>query len=60
MKLQVPFNTKARIVLTKKELTSLTINGAAFDEFKKNYNITIGNNSTLFLGSGKYEIQYLK
>jgi len=48
------------LVLTKKELTSLTINGAAFDEFKKNYNITIGNNSTLFLGSGKYEIQYLK
>lgn len=60
MTLQVPYNTKARIVLTKKELTSLTINGAAFDEFKKNYNITISNNSTLFLGSGKYEIQYLK
>lgn len=60
MTLQVPFNTKAKIVLTKKELESLTINGLTLDEFKKNYNSTTSNASTVFLGSGKYELQYIK
>ncbi len=35
MTLEVPFNTKAKIILTQKEFESLKINGIFFKEFQK-------------------------
>lgn len=57
--LQIPFNTKARVVLSTEELKSLKINGKKWDKFQK-HNQTKINNKYLLLGSGNYLIEYKK
>lgn len=60
MNLKVPFNTKAKVILSPVELQSLKINGKTWEEFQKaNKTITI-DNSILILGSGAYQIEYVK
>jgi alpha-L-rhamnosidase len=60
MNLKVPFNTKAKVVLKQKELESLTINGVQFKAFQKENKIERTTNDTLILGSGVYELKYVK
>lgn len=60
MHLQVPFNTKARLALSVKELETLKINGEKWVEFRANYQTEVIDNSLLILGSGNYLIEYLK
>ena len=60
MSLEVPFNTKARLVLNEKELGSFKLNGKFLEEFIKNSEVKIINGSTVILGSGSYKINYLK
>ena len=60
MNLEVPFNTKARVVLTPKELQSLKINGVAFEAFQKENGTQIIDNSIVLLGSGQYQMEYVK
>lgn len=59
MNLAVPFNTKAKIVLTSSELETLKINGESIDIFKENNEIITDDNHVI-LGSGQYEVEYLK
>ena len=59
MNLQVPFNTKARLVLSKQELKSLKINGKKWNKFQKQ-NQTKISDKYLVLGSGNYSIEYQK
>ncbi len=58
--LEVPFNTKAQLVLTKNALETLHINGEAFNTFKSKNNIQIKDKTNVMLGSGKYTIRYTK
>jgi alpha-L-rhamnosidase len=58
MNLQVPFNTKAKIILTKKAIESLNINGDKWKVFQKGNKMEIINNSTIVLGSGAYQIEF--
>lgn len=60
MNLEVPFNTKAKVILTKKELETLTINGVSFKDFQKKNKTSIIDDSTLVIGSGFYSIKYQK
>jgi alpha-L-rhamnosidase len=55
--LEVPFNTKAKIILNKKELESLIINNDSFSD--KNQGV-ITDETNVVLGSGKYKIEYQK
>ncbi|WP_242204070.1 alpha-L-rhamnosidase [Aestuariivivens insulae] len=59
MKLEVPFNTRARIFLTSEELESLIINGEAWEVFQNNYGAT-KDGLDVILGSGTYQISYKK
>ena len=59
MNLKVPFNTKAKLVLTTQELESLTINGKDLKVFQSD-NDSITKEDHVVLGSGNYEIEYLK
>lgn len=49
LNLTVPFNTKAKLVLSANELQSLLINGESWE-----------NKSDVILGSGEYKITYVK
>lgn len=60
MNLEVPFNTKARLVLDEKELESLKINGKTFEMFQKENQLEIDNQTAVILGSGSYKIEYFK
>ncbi|MFD0835658.1 alpha-L-rhamnosidase [Mariniflexile aquimaris] len=60
MNLEVPFNTKAQVVLSPKELKSLKINGVSLEAFQKETKVEILNNSTLVIGSGRYLLEYVK
>jgi alpha-L-rhamnosidase len=60
MNLQIPFNTTGHIILTKKEVKSLRINGDKWEKFRKIHENASINNSTIILGSGAYQIEYLK
>jgi len=60
LQLKVPFNTKALLLLNKEELKSLRINNEAFEDFKKTYAYEMIDNTSIFLGSGDYVIQYVK
>ncbi|MFG6686792.1 alpha-L-rhamnosidase [Mariniflexile sp. HNIBRBA6329] len=60
MNLEVPFNTKAQVVLSPKELKSLKINGVSLEAFQKEIKLEILNNSTLVIGSGTYLLEYVK
>jgi len=57
MNLKVPFNTKARVIISEKERESLRINGMAF---KNANNMKFSDNSKVILGSGNYQIEYTK
>jgi len=59
MDLKVPFNTKARISISKEQIESLKINGAEVDEFQIASKM---GSSDLYvvLGSGNYSIRYIK
>jgi len=59
MNLQVPFNTKARLILSTEEVKSLKINGKKWNKFQKQ-NQTKTNGKYLLLGSGNYLIEYQK
>lgn len=59
MKLEVPFNTKAKVLLSDNELKSLKINGESLEDFKKENTTEIVEKS-LVLGSGKYQVEYAK
>lgn len=60
MTLEVPFNTKARVILSQKELESLKINKVPLKDFQKENTVQIKNSSTLIVGSGNYNIEYQK
>ena len=57
--LEVPFNTKAKLVLNEDEFKSLTINGESFKDFKVGNKIEY-DSSFVKLGSGNYKITYMK
>ena len=58
--LSVPFNTKAKLVLNKKELKTLKINKLPFNKFKKKYQLKVIDGTNVLLGSGNYKICYKK
>lgn len=58
MQLNVPFNTKARIEISKEEQKTLKINGINWDKFRTENITEMRNNSMLVLGSGNYHIEY--
>ena len=60
MELEVPFNTKARLILIETELKSLKINGKPLEKLLKKDFIKVDGNSMVILGSGNYQIEYLK
>lgn len=60
MNLIVPFNTKARIIISPEEQKSLKINGENWEKFQTETNMEIINNSVLLIGSGSYHIEYVK
>ncbi|WP_372775088.1 family 78 glycoside hydrolase catalytic domain [Mangrovibacterium sp.] len=60
MNLEVPFNTKARLVLSAEELESLKINGESWTAYQLKHMVESIGQSVVVLGSGKYKIQYLK
>ncbi len=60
MKLEVPFNTKAHVILPQEAVKALHINGIAFKEFQDLEHVKIIDNSTLVLGSGNYTLKYNK
>ncbi|WP_397364554.1 alpha-L-rhamnosidase [Olleya sp. R77988] len=59
MNLDVPFNTKAKLVVTSSELENLEINGKSVEDFKKQNTLEIIEDAVI-LGSGNYKIEYLK
>ena len=59
MNLKVPFNTKAKVLLTKNELKSIQINGESFNQFKKENKVEV-NKESIIIGSGNYNIEYVK
>lgn len=60
MTLDVPFNTKAKVILTQQALKTLIINGVPFNDFQRKNKVQMIDNSTLVLGSGLYAIGYEK
>ncbi|MDC1364807.1 glycoside hydrolase family 78 protein [Algibacter sp.] len=59
MNLDVPFNTKAKVIVASSELESLEINGKSLEDFKKKHELEIIENALIF-GSGTYQIEYSK
>ena len=60
MNLKVPFNTKAKVILSQKEFESLSINGKSFEDSKNEYGLVLEDNTNVILGSGSYKIEYEK
>ncbi|WP_298365962.1 alpha-L-rhamnosidase [uncultured Lutibacter sp.] len=60
MKLTVPFNTKGHVLLNVDEFKSLKINGQPVNEDNESTELKIKDDYTVILGSGVYEIQYVK
>lgn len=60
MNLEVPFNTIARLVLTKEESESLKINGRSFADFPDTAMEIFNESIHIKIGSGKYQIEFLK
>ena len=60
MTLEVPFNTKAKLILSKTEFESVQINGVSFNSFQNENDIEIIEESNIVLGSGTYEVTYKK
>ncbi|WP_282040897.1 alpha-L-rhamnosidase [Winogradskyella flava] len=57
MNLEVPFNTKAKLVVTSSELETLEINGQSVKDFKKQNSLEIKVGAVI-IGSGNYKIEY--
>ncbi|NRD23055.1 family 78 glycoside hydrolase catalytic domain [Winogradskyella litoriviva] len=57
--LNVPFNTKAKLMVTSSELESLEINNQLVEDFKKQNTLEIVEDAVIF-GSGKYQIKFSK
>ena len=53
MNLKVPFNTKARVILSIEELKSLKINGDTLEKFQKTNKAEIINSSVLVFRFGE-------
>ena len=60
IKLKVPFNTKAKLILTPSEFDSLKINGQSFNMYNKENKLEVIDNTTVIIGSGSYQITYSK
>jgi alpha-L-rhamnosidase len=60
LKLEVPFNTQAKIILSEKELKTLKINSKTISDIKNTQNIKIENKTNIILGSGVYNVSYKK
>jgi len=60
MTLEVPFNTKAKLILTPSEIASLKVNGKDFKVFQNDNPIKKVNGTYVILGSGIYNISYIK
>ena len=60
MNLEVPFNTKAKLVLSSCEMQKLKINDLSWNDFKMKNASELLDGSTIVLGSGVYEIEYVK
>ncbi|WP_430934871.1 family 78 glycoside hydrolase catalytic domain [Saccharicrinis sp. 156] len=60
MELEVPFNTKAKLVLAAEELKSLKVNDEEWLRYQQENKIKLVNNSIVILGSGTYKIKYTK
>lgn len=59
MNIEVPFNTKAKLILTALELETLQINGKSLEDFKTQITLEIEEGAVV-LGSGTYQIEYSK
>nr|WP_245910968.1 alpha-L-rhamnosidase [Nonlabens arenilitoris] len=59
MRLEVPFNTKAKVILTTDELESLSINSNLLEDYRSENTLDIIDGAVI-LGSGDYQIEYLK
>lgn len=60
MNLVVPFNTKAKLVLTPEEVETLKINGAALKDFNNVKRVVLEDNYLVNIGSGDYFIEFVK
>ncbi|WP_200979964.1 family 78 glycoside hydrolase catalytic domain [Echinicola sp. 20G] len=60
MSLTVPFNTKAKVILSEEEFSTLTVNGEKGDDFLNRHKGAVKSNSELVLGSGSYQLSYCK
>ncbi len=58
MDLEVPFNTNAKLILSKNELKSLKINGLSFKDFQKRNIVKMNDDYNVVIGSGIYKISY--
>ena len=56
--LNIPFNTKAQLILTEDEFKSLKLNGKTLKEFKTSHDVEVETDFTVILGSGTYKIEY--
>lgn len=60
MKINVPFNTKARVAVSEEELKTLKIDGEPWEKFQLANKTKYINNTDLVLGSGLYHIEFIK
>ena len=59
MSLHVPFNTRAKIVLSEEELRTLRINGENWSSFQNKKIVEQADNVVLSVGSGMYKLEYV-
>ncbi len=57
MHLEVPFNTRANVVLSDHQMNTLRINGMSLADFEKKHNLILAKGN-LLLGSGAYVLTY--
>ena len=60
MELKVPFNTKAKLILSEEEFESLVINEKTSKAEQKSYKFEVLDGTNAILGSGTYAIKYIK
>lgn len=58
MNLEVPFNTTAKVILSREQLIAFEINGLDIGTFERKFYGKISNESGLILGSGTYKLKY--
>ena len=59
MTINIPFNTMAHVILSQKEIATLSVNGMPYKAFQQQYNTSILDGA-LLLGSGQYTLMYEK